>query len=384
MSKFRHRIVLANSIESRDGTMNADSKMKNMVTESVEGELVAVKRPGITSDVELPPGLAQGLFSLNGLAYAIVDDSMFEFSTAVTGGGTGGSEETNSGWIQVPGAMPFTLEPHMFAGAINGAIFAIGWVNNDEGGISYYCYSSVDGLSWMMSGYNGSALGYSGKTLLKDGVILGFHNNATSWNKLWFGKSSDGDAWQSKEIPTPFDVEISQQLMSKYFMEGIMVVHGGLLLAFIKWRNSVWHVCSSVDGEVLSNSTQTNLFLSEYIKKIISHNGDLYAIGGIGWSRFWKSSDNGVTWSVFSGIGADLIDCVSADDGILVLTANNETWIIDDQGIVTKKNYTLPDSPMKNGHLLAVGPDFFMIGCGDSYNTVFKLVDSSGPVGTPL
>jgi hypothetical protein len=78
MSKFRHRLVLANSIESRDGTLNADSKMKNMVAENVEGELVAVKRPGITSDVELPPGLAQGLFSLNGLAYAIIDDALFE------------------------------------------------------------------------------------------------------------------------------------------------------------------------------------------------------------------------------------------------------------------------------------------------------------------
>lgn len=71
------RLPLCYPIESRDGTLNADSKMKNMVVENVEGELVAVKRPGLTKQSELPPGLAQGLFSLNGVPYAIVDDTFF-------------------------------------------------------------------------------------------------------------------------------------------------------------------------------------------------------------------------------------------------------------------------------------------------------------------
>ena len=94
------RLTLCHPLESRDGTLNADSKMKNMVTESVEGELVAVKRPGITSDVELPPGLAQGLFSLNGLAYAIIDDALF--GPLTPGSGSGGSEgETDGGWEQI-------------------------------------------------------------------------------------------------------------------------------------------------------------------------------------------------------------------------------------------------------------------------------------------
>lgn len=90
------RLPLCYPIESRDGTLNADSKMKNMVVENVEGELVAVKRPGVTKQTELPPGLAQGLFSLNGMAYAIVDDKLYGPFTPGGGGGSG-----SEGWVQI-------------------------------------------------------------------------------------------------------------------------------------------------------------------------------------------------------------------------------------------------------------------------------------------
>lgn len=80
------RLNLCNSLESRDGTLVADAKLKNAVVENIEGSLVVVKRPGITLKTELAPGLAQGLFSLNGLIYAIVNDT-FYFGD----GGGGGS-----------------------------------------------------------------------------------------------------------------------------------------------------------------------------------------------------------------------------------------------------------------------------------------------------
>lgn len=90
------RLPLCYPIESRDGTLAADSKMKNLVVENVEGELVAVKRPGVTKQTELPPGLAQGLFSLNGMAYAIVDDKLYGPFTPGGGGGSG-----SAGWVQI-------------------------------------------------------------------------------------------------------------------------------------------------------------------------------------------------------------------------------------------------------------------------------------------
>ena len=91
------RLPLCYPIESRDGTLAADSKMKNMVVENVEGDLVAVKRPGVTKQTELPPGLAQGLFSLNGMPYGIVNDILMSFDSAVTGGGITGGFDLRTG-----------------------------------------------------------------------------------------------------------------------------------------------------------------------------------------------------------------------------------------------------------------------------------------------
>ena len=41
------RLPLCYPIESRDGTLNADSKLKNMVVENVEGEQVASSLRGV-------------------------------------------------------------------------------------------------------------------------------------------------------------------------------------------------------------------------------------------------------------------------------------------------------------------------------------------------
>ena len=90
------RLTLCHPLESRDGTLNADSRMKNLVVENVEGDLVAVKRPGVTKATELPAGLGQGLFNLNGMAYAIVNDTLYGGFTPGGGGSTG-----NAGWVQI-------------------------------------------------------------------------------------------------------------------------------------------------------------------------------------------------------------------------------------------------------------------------------------------
>ena len=77
------RLPLCYPIESRDGTLNADSKMKNMVVENVEGELVAVKRPGIVFRQEfVGGGAAQGVTGLDGILYQIVDDKMIKYNSS--------------------------------------------------------------------------------------------------------------------------------------------------------------------------------------------------------------------------------------------------------------------------------------------------------------
>ena len=98
------RLPLCYPIESRDGTLNADSKMKNMVAENVEGELVAVKRPGVTNATDVAGGLVigqvvtgQGMIGLNGQLYVVAGDKLYGFAASSIGSGSGSSKT----WVQI-------------------------------------------------------------------------------------------------------------------------------------------------------------------------------------------------------------------------------------------------------------------------------------------
>ena len=93
------RLSLCYPIESRDGTLNADSKMKNMVVENVEGEQVAVKRPGVTNATDVAGGLVtgQGMVSLNGQLYVVAGDKIYDFAASSIGSGIGGAKT----WVQI-------------------------------------------------------------------------------------------------------------------------------------------------------------------------------------------------------------------------------------------------------------------------------------------
>lgn len=74
------RLPLCYPIESRDGTLNI------RLEDEEHGGRERRRRTGCREAArgdesgELPPGLAQGLFSLNGMAYAIVDDKLMGHS----------------------------------------------------------------------------------------------------------------------------------------------------------------------------------------------------------------------------------------------------------------------------------------------------------------
>ena len=93
------RLKLCHPLESRDGTLNADSKMKNMVAENVEGELVAVKRPGVTNATDVAGGLVtgQGMIGLNGQLYVVAGDKLYGFAASSIGSGSGSSKT----WVQI-------------------------------------------------------------------------------------------------------------------------------------------------------------------------------------------------------------------------------------------------------------------------------------------
>ena len=74
------RLNLCNPLESRDGTIAKDSRMKNLLVENIEGVPTAIKRPGIENGFAGIPGgsqSGQGMVSLNGGLYCIFDDVLY-------------------------------------------------------------------------------------------------------------------------------------------------------------------------------------------------------------------------------------------------------------------------------------------------------------------
>lgn len=88
------RLSVCDQLESRDGTLAKDSKLKNLLIETIDGNKTAIKRPGIEVDIYgvSGGGIGQGLVGLGDLPYSIVNDILIvqlapvPYSTGMTAG----------------------------------------------------------------------------------------------------------------------------------------------------------------------------------------------------------------------------------------------------------------------------------------------------------
>ena len=82
------RIAIAASLESRDGTLARDARMKNMLRESIDGEAWAVKRPGVANAMDVAGGgvdvQSQGMIYLNNSLYVMAGDILYKAGTALS------------------------------------------------------------------------------------------------------------------------------------------------------------------------------------------------------------------------------------------------------------------------------------------------------------
>ena len=94
------RLPLSADLESRDGTLARDARMKNALLEQIEGDVWAVKRPGVTNATDVAGGAAagQGMISLNGQVYIVAGDKLYNIAASSVGGGGGGA---SGGWVQI-------------------------------------------------------------------------------------------------------------------------------------------------------------------------------------------------------------------------------------------------------------------------------------------
>lgn len=146
------RLKLCHPLESRDGTLNADSKLKNMVVENVEGEQVAVKRPGVTKQTELPPGIAQGLAYFNGSVFSMSSDVLYR---TVPGGGAVGASWDES--IPVVPFYNYAMEIDIWTGTQSNPMSDADWVGDPMGEYPYYNFidysSPAEILSYISAKY---------------------------------------------------------------------------------------------------------------------------------------------------------------------------------------------------------------------------------------
>lgn len=207
---------------------------------------------------------------------------------------------------------------------------------------------------------------------------------------MYYRKSADGITWGADQLFQDTSGNTSPLMTGNRWF---IINHGGILISFYDPGGvGTYNISTSSDGVIANNSSsETDLPNNSY--KIMSHGGYLYSIPlNLGESYNGKSvyrSVNGFSWTKLTsnwGVTTSrTIDCISTTDGLLAVFENKSTWISND-GITwnQKTAYTLPANQLKNGYIVPLLMDIFMIGCGASCNTVFKLIANSAPVGVPL
>jgi len=77
------RINLASRLISRDSTVTKDSNLRNFYREELGEEVKITKRPGAAVTATLTAGVAQGMFTLDGIIYAVIGDKIRNLSNVV-------------------------------------------------------------------------------------------------------------------------------------------------------------------------------------------------------------------------------------------------------------------------------------------------------------
>ena len=241
-------------------------------------------------------------------------------------------------------------------------------------------WTSADGVTWSSANWVGP--------YYPTGQVAYFNGYVWWWDTesepgvLTTLKSADFINWA---------LEANQEAPINFIWSDMVVVQGGMLRRFNKASTYV-KTYSTTNGTAWSSVVDTSL-LSASVARIVLYAGSLYAIPpgkSTVYKSVYRSDDGGLTWTqLTSNWGVPtvtLIDCIATSDGLLAVFSDNETWTSSDGITWIKKNYTLPTgiNVMRNGALISLGSDLFMICCGTSYRNIFKLVTNSGPVGAPL
>lgn len=332
------RLSIANTIQSRDGTLDKDAKLVNCYVEQLGDEAIVYKRPGLSLIYDLgTTGQGQGIICWQGTFYAAKDNTLHQgpseipfpdgslwvdiadLPNHVGGDGfqlwydqsidtlyfvSGDDTKTQTGtndWVTITTNNGLPIRSGMTIVKFLGFLWAFGGSNgivadND-------IYRSTDGTGSLFS-LQGNASWprrsrancyIFGSSLYMYGGIDDTNGVNTFYSDLW--KTNDGINWT--EVSSPgLPTSTAQTHIAQVGTRTIVMVGGSTY--------------SSEDGESFSlASASTGFTLTG--RMLVSHRGKLYAVSTSG--AVWRGDGAGANWQLATASPPMTLDYWMKSDG---------------------------------------------------------------------
>lgn len=320
------RIPLAVNLESRDGSLDKDSRMVNCYAEVKSGVAYIATRPGLLQKLDLTASNGNGMFCWGGTFYAangatlaqgptvdaVADGSAWTYlsdpSTTIVSQRTPVCEHDGELWFMDTSGggkkvyktsdgvniTTVTLSPtglptltQIYIISFDGFIY--GFPTNS--GVGDAVYKTTDGITWTLVT---ATAGFGDKA---NGMAVCVHNS-----KLWLaGGNNDNDVWYSSTGASWTQATASASWSNRASLgmcsyQGKLWITGGVGASEY---NDVWY---STDGITWTQATAAAAFSTRYIGGMFTYNNRLFVVGGYSTSsggivKDVYSSFDGVTWT---------------------------------------------------------------------------------------
>lgn len=417
------RLSVCNQLESRDGTLSKDAKLKNLLIEQIDGKSTAIKRPGVENGFAgITAGVGQGIVSLDGSLYVITDDTLY-----IGGGGYGsgggvqtiepwrpeeeyevddevsydgsrwtsitstrgvpppsGWNEVSSGenWQQVSGAI---LPTSVTGGSFDYPAVEFGgkmWIIDAPQSTSYPFWNSTDLVSWTAVGSYPPTVSVSGLTVFSGKIWI--------WDSVNYAYSTNGVSWTEGSAT------------GSGAGSAVMKDFDGVLCGLKYFNAGFTHYWIQSNDGIAFTETLTNLPTAGSVRRLVKLGGVFYAIpngynqtAAQNASTVIYSSTDGVTWTSLGsawGISRRYYEVAVFSGKCYVIggqdasgTLTNSVYSSSDMSTWNLESYTSSFTARNQPTALSYEGKFTILG-GGGFTDAWQLTSSgiSPPTSIPL